>query len=115
MLLIGGRGAEGLALGHARARGGHAVTATELLLRVARDGLLLAVLLSAPAVLAALATSVVVGVLQAATQVHEPTIPFVPRLLAVLASLAVFAPWIASELASFTAGLFDLVPRLYAG
>jgi flagellar biosynthesis protein FliQ len=84
------------------------------LLSVGREALLLSLLVSAPPLLAALAVGLVTGVLQAATQVQEPTVAVVPRLAAVLGALALAAPWIGAQVARFAAACLELVPRIAA-
>jgi flagellar biosynthesis protein FliQ len=59
-------------------------TTVDLVLRVIREGLLLVLLLSAPPLLASLLVGLVVGVLQAATQVQDQTVAFVPKLVVVV-------------------------------
>ncbi len=82
------------------------------LLHVAREALVVALLVSAPPLAAALAVGAVTGVLQAATQVQEPTIGVVPRLVAVLLALAVTAPWIGARVARFAAECLELAQRV---
>jgi flagellar biosynthetic protein FliQ len=57
------------------------VLGSELILRAVREGLLLVILVSAPPLLASLAVGFVVSILQAATQIHEQTLVFVPKLV----------------------------------
>jgi type III secretion protein S len=83
-----------------------------VLLHVGREALLLALLVSAPALGAALLVGTVAGVLQAATQVQEPSIGVVPRLAAVLAALAFAAPWIGARVARFGAECLELAARM---
>jgi flagellar biosynthesis protein FliQ len=80
---------------------------TEALLAVGREALVLMVLASLPPVLAGLLVGVGMGVLQAVTQVQEPTLSVVPRLCAALLALAVAFPWIGGQLIRFTAALFQ--------
>jgi type III secretion protein S len=54
----------------------------------------------------------VTGVLQAATQVQEPSVGVVPRLAAVLGALALTAPWIGARVVRFAAECLDLVLRV---
>jgi flagellar biosynthetic protein FliQ len=84
----------------------------DLLLRVAREALLLVLVLSAPALLASLVVGLVVGLLQATTQVQEPTLTFVPKLLAVFLVLALSAPWMGVQLLRFSTVIFEALPRL---
>lgn len=82
------------------------------LLHLAREALLLALLLSAPGLLAALLVGLLTGVAQAVTQVQEPSLGVVPRLVAVLGALAVAAPWIGARLLRFAGDCLALVPRI---
>ena len=82
------------------------------LLHVAREALVVALLVSAPPLAAALAVGTVTGVLQAATQVQEPTLGVVPRLVAVLLALAVSAPWIGARVARFASECLELSMRV---
>jgi type III secretory pathway component EscS len=68
-----------------------------LLLHLVRETLWVVLLVSAPAVGAALAVGLVTGVLQAATQIQDPAVGVVPRLVAVLGALAVASPWIGAR------------------
>ena len=70
------------------------------ILHVGREALLLVLAVSAPPLLAALAVGLVTGVLQAVTQIQEPTVGVVPRLGAVFVALAV------------AGSCLDLVPRI---
>ena len=64
---------------------------------------------SGPAVLAAMIVGVVVALLQALTQVQEITLTFVPKILAVLAAVALSAPFIGSQMSIFTTMIFSRV------
>jgi flagellar biosynthetic protein FliQ len=84
----------------------------EELVRVAREGLYLAILVAAPAVLGALLAGFVVSLLQATTQIQEPTLTFAPRVLGVAVALVVAGPWIGGQLVRFTTSLLEAVPRV---
>ena len=75
-------------------------------------GLQLALLLGAPPLLAVLIMGVVVGVLQAATQINEPTIAFVVKAVALAATLAITGHFLLGRLVSFTTDLFQRIPHL---
>jgi flagellar biosynthesis protein FliQ len=64
---------------------------------------------SGPAVLSAMVVGIVVALLQALTQVQEITLTFVPKILAVLAAVAVSAPFIGSQISIFTTMIFSRV------
>ncbi|HSN91240.1 MAG TPA: flagellar biosynthetic protein FliQ, partial [Anaeromyxobacteraceae bacterium] len=82
------------------------------LLRLGREGLALVAVVSAPPLLAALLVGLVVGVLQAATQVQEQSIGTVPRLAAVIGALALAAPWIGARLVTFASECLALAARI---
>jgi flagellar biosynthetic protein FliQ len=77
-------------------------SAPELVLRVVREGLLLVLLLSAPPLLASALVGFVVGVVQAATQIHDQTVAFVPKLVVVVLVLLALGPVLGAQLLRFT-------------
>jgi flagellar biosynthetic protein FliQ len=85
---------------------------SELVLRAIREGLLLVLLLSAPPLLASLAVGLVVGVLQAATQIQDQTLIFVPKLVTVVLVLIALGPLLGAQLLRFTQALLLAIPAL---
>ena len=74
------------------------------------------VMLSAPLLLAALLTGLVVGLFQAATQINEQTLSFIPKLLAMVIVLMVTGPWILGTMLEYTTQLItEVVPRVVRG
>ena len=71
-----------------------------------QEALLLAVAVSLPVVAIAALVGLIVAVLQAATQVQDATLGHLPRLLVVALVLALMAPWMGSEIASFAQRAF---------
>ena len=84
----------------------------DLVLRAAREGLLLVLLLSAPALLASMAVGLVAGVVQAATQIQDQTLAFVPKLVVVLLVLAATGPLLGAQLVRFTEALLLAIPSV---
>ena len=83
----------------------------EQLTAIVMQALELALVLSAPALLASAAAGALSGVVQGATQVQDPALGFVPRLLAVAAAWLLGGAWMSERLLSFTAQVFrGLVP-----
>ena len=72
-----------------------------VLLGLGREALLLALWISAPPLAAALLSGLVMGALQAATQIQEPSVAVVPRLCAVLGALVLAAPWSGAQVVRF--------------
>ncbi|MEC9396051.1 MAG: flagellar biosynthesis protein FliQ [Myxococcota bacterium] len=79
----------------------------DFILQIAREGLLLALIVSAPPVLTSLFVGLLVSIVQATTQIQEQTLTFVPKLVAVFVSLAISAPWIGAQLVRFTHLVFS--------
>ena len=84
----------------------------ETVTTVISDALSVASLLAAPLLLTALATGVFIGVLQAATQVNEMTLSFIPKLLVLVISLLVAGPWMLQVIITFTRNLFNSIPSM---
>jgi flagellar biosynthetic protein FliQ len=84
----------------------------ELVLRAVREGLLLVLLVSAPPLLASLAVGLVVGVLQAATQIQDQTLVFVPKLVTVVLVLVALGPLLGAQILRFAQALLLAIPAL---
>lgn len=84
----------------------------EYILQVAREGLFLALLVSAPPVLTSMFVGLLVSLVQATTQIQEQTLTFVPKLATVMLSLAISAPWIGAQLIRFTRLVFEGFPAI---
>ncbi|TCV95551.1 flagellar biosynthesis protein FliQ [Biostraticola tofi] len=68
--------------------------------------------LAAPLLLAALFTGLIVSLLQAATQINEMTLSFIPKILAVVTTLVLAGPWMLSLLLDYMRTLFSSLPTL---
>jgi flagellar biosynthetic protein FliQ len=77
-----------------------------------REALELTLLISAPLLLTALAVGLVVSVFQAATQINEMTLSFIPKLLGVFVAIVVSGPWILQLLIDYTQRIFTNIPML---
>jgi flagellar biosynthetic protein FliQ len=71
----------------------------------------LAIQLAAPALLAVLIVGIIISVFQAATQIHEQNLVFVPKILAMTAALIVFGPWSLRLMMEFTTNMFKEIPE----
>lgn len=76
------------------------------------DALWLVVLLVAILVLPSLLIGLVVAVFQAATQINEQTLSFLPRLITTLVSIMVAGPWILGQLLDHFQRIFSAIPQL---
>lgn len=84
----------------------------ETVMTVGTRALEMTLMLAAPLLLAALLVGLVVGVFQAATQINEMTLSFIPKLIALAATLAVAGPWMLKLIVSYTRELFESIPAL---
>lgn len=84
----------------------------ETVITVGQQALHVTLLLAAPLLLSALAVGLVVGMFQAATQINEMTLTFVPKLLIVGMVLLIAGPWLLKTLVSFTVRLFEGIPGM---
>jgi flagellar biosynthetic protein FliQ len=82
----------------------------ELVIDLVQQALQVTILVSAPLLLAALLTGLVVSVFQAATQINEMTLSFIPKLLAIFAAAVLAGPWMLSLLVDFTRRLYTAIP-----
>jgi flagellar biosynthesis protein FliQ len=79
---------------------------------IARDALWLVVMLAAPVLLAGLLTAFAISLFQAATQILEPTLSFVPKLIVMLLVLALLGGWMGGQLVEFARTLLTDFPGL---
>ena len=77
-----------------------------------RQALELTLLVSAPLFIAALVTSLIVSIFQAATQINEQTLSFVPKLIATFITLVLAGPWMITMLTEFIRRLFESIPSM---
>ena len=81
------------------------------LLHHAQAALLLSIALALPIVAVAAIVGLFVAALQAASQIQDPTLAHLPRIVAVALALVVLSPWMARELSAFTERMFLLAAR----
>lgn len=84
-------------------------TAIQLL---ATRAMYMAVMLSLPLLVACLSIGIVVSLFQAVTQIHEQSLSFVPKVIAVLAILAMIGSWMVGQLEAFTREVFNALTRI---
>jgi flagellar biosynthesis protein FliQ len=84
----------------------------ETVMSIGQHALEMTMLLAAPLLLVALAVGLLVGVFQAATQINEMTLSFIPKLVGMAVALVVAGPWMLKELVSYTRALIESIPQL---
>ena len=84
----------------------------ESVMTLGRQALELTLMVSAPPLLAALIIGLVVSIFQAATQINEMTLSFIPKLLGMFLVLIITGPWMVSMLVDYIQRLFSGIPWL---
>ncbi len=81
-------------------------------LELAQRSVMVALMLAAPVLGFGLVVGLLVSVFQAATQIQEMTLSFVPKILAAVTALVLFGPWMLRSMVTFTTKLFTTLPNL---
>lgn len=76
------------------------------------EAMKVSLMLAAPLLLVALITGLIVSLFQAATQINEMTLSFIPKLLAVFATLVIAGPWMLDTVLDYMRNLFSSIPQL---
>ncbi len=79
---------------------------------LAQHALTVTTMLAAPMLIAALVAGLAIGMVQAATQINEMTLSFIPKLLVLVATLFIAGPWMLKLIVSYTRELFESIPTL---
>ena len=84
----------------------------ETVISIGERALIVTTMITAPLLLAALVAGVVIGMLQAATQINEMTLSFIPKLLVLVATIFVTGHWMLQTLIDYTRELFASIPSV---
>lgn len=84
----------------------------EALIDVGREALQTTMLVASPILLVALGVGLVIGVMQAATQIQEMTLSFIPKMFAILATLGIMGSWMMQVLVDYMRQLVHSIPAL---
>ena len=84
----------------------------EFVMTMGYEAMKMALLLAAPMLLVALVTGLLISLFQAATQINEATLSFIPKLLAVFATAVVAGPWMLGLVLDYIRTLFSSIPQL---
>lgn len=84
----------------------------ELVMDVGRQAVEMTLLLGAPLLLAALLIGLIVSIFQAATQINEQTLSFIPKLVGVFLTLLLAGPWMLEMMLEYVRRLFESIPLL---
>ena len=84
----------------------------ETVITIGQQALWVTMLLASPLLLSALAAGLFIGMFQAATQINEVTLSFIPKLLVLALALIVAAPWMLGVIVNYTRQLMEQIPSL---
>ncbi|BBG58439.1 Flagellar biosynthetic protein FliQ [Providencia rustigianii] len=82
----------------------------ESVMAMGTEAMKIALMLAAPLLLAALAAGLIISLLQAATQVNEMTLSFIPKILSVISTIIIAGPWMLNLLTDYMRQLFSNLP-----
>jgi flagellar biosynthetic protein FliQ len=83
-----------------------------LIVDLARNMIMTALLIASPMLVVALAVGLVISIIQAVTQIQEQTLSFVPKLVAVAVTFIIALPWIIQIMVRYTSELFRSLPSM---
>lgn len=87
----------------------------EQIVDICRRALELVLMTAAPMLIVALLIGLLISIFQAATQIQEQTLTFIPKIVAVFVTLLIAAPWMIQRFIVFTNELYSLIPTLGGG
>ena len=84
----------------------------ESVMTMGRTAMEVTLMISAPLLLVALIIGLIISIFQAATQINEATLSFIPKLIAVFIALVLAGPWMLSVMLDYMRGVFTGIPGL---
>jgi flagellar biosynthetic protein FliQ len=84
----------------------------QYVIQLGREAIYLMLLVSAPMLLAGLVVGIGISILQAVTQIHEVTLTFIPKIIAVTGALVITLPWIMQQIIDFMTRLMMDIPNI---
>ena len=77
---------------------------------IGRQAVFTAMLISSPVLIAGMAVALLIGLLQAITQVQDQTVSFVPKIVAMVLAMTLALPWILAQLVQYSSELINNIP-----
>ncbi|MGB7568520.1 MAG: flagellar biosynthesis protein FliQ [Chitinivibrionales bacterium] len=77
---------------------------------IGRQCLWITLVISGPLLIVGLVVGLVIGIVQAVTQIHEMTLTFIPKILAVVGLFFWLLPWMTTKMLDYTINLFNMIP-----
>lgn len=84
----------------------------EFVVNIGRQAIETTLMCAAPMLIAALSIGLMISIFQAATQINEQTLTFIPKIVGVFVTLLVFSPWILQKSTAFLISIFDHLPHI---
>jgi len=84
----------------------------EMVMTLAHEAMFVAMLLAAPLLLVSLVVGLLVSLFQAATQINETTLTFIPKLIAIAVTLVIAGPWMLTTMVDYIHRMFASIPSL---
>ncbi len=84
----------------------------ELVMNLGRQAVEMTLILAGPLLLSALAVGLIVSIFQAATQINEQTLSFIPKLIATFIALLLAGPWMLQMMVDFIRRLLENIPQM---
>ena len=84
----------------------------ETIMSMGNQAIQVSLVLAAPLLLVALVVGLIISIFQAATQINEATLSFIPKLLAVFATMVIAGPWMLNQMLDYMRSLFMSIPQL---
>lgn len=83
---------------------------SDLVINIAQEALKVTLLLSAPLLVSSLIVGVAIAIFQAVTQINEVTLTFIPKIIIVVVSILITAPWMLQLISEYTISLYQQIP-----
>lgn len=84
----------------------------DMVIELGRQALIVTALLSAPLLISALIAGLLIGLFQAATQIQDMTLSFIPKLIVLIVALGLTGHWMLRLLIDYTRNLFGMIPGM---
>lgn len=84
----------------------------QFVLSLGREAIMMTLMVSAPMLAFGMIVGLAISILQAVTQIHEMTLTFIPKIVAVAVALLIFLPWMINIIVDFTTRLLVSIPTL---
>ena len=84
----------------------------DVVVSLTMDAIAVAMKVAVPMLLAGLVVGLIVSVFQAVTQIQEQTLAFIPKVVALVAVIAIFGPWMLGQIETYTTALWASIPQM---